>query len=65
MKINVKILQGAECNVDVLPADSVEKLKEFVQVDKIDNIICIISHVETILDTVEHHSIQPKTAAQG
>lgn len=31
MKINVKILQGAECNVDVLATDSVDKLKELVQ----------------------------------
>ena len=32
MKINVKILQGAECNVDVLSDDSVDRLKELVQV---------------------------------
>jgi len=31
MKINVKILQGAECNVDVLSDDSVDRLKELVQ----------------------------------
>ena len=27
MKVNVKILQGAECNVDVTHGDSVETLK--------------------------------------
>ena len=32
MKINVKILQGAECNVDVVGGDSVDRLKELVQV---------------------------------
>jgi len=32
MKINVKILQGAECNVDVDLGDSVERLKELVQI---------------------------------
>ena len=32
MRVNVKILQGAECNVEILPADSVEHLKELVQV---------------------------------
>ena len=31
MKINVKILQGAECNVDVELGDSIERLKELVQ----------------------------------
>ena len=31
MKINVKILQGAECNVDVELGDSIERLKEQVQ----------------------------------
>ena len=31
MKINVKILQGAECNVDVVAEDSVDKLKELVK----------------------------------
>jgi len=31
MKINVKILQGAECNVDVVSDDSVDRLKELVQ----------------------------------
>jgi len=31
MKINVKILQGAECNVDVVGGDSVDRLKELVQ----------------------------------
>jgi len=31
MKINVKILQGAECNVDVVAGDSVDRLKELVQ----------------------------------
>jgi len=28
----VKILQGAECNVDIIPADSVDHLKQLVQV---------------------------------
>ena len=32
MKVNVKILQGAECNVDIIPADSVDHLKQLVQV---------------------------------
>ena len=32
MKVNVKILQGAECNVDIIPADSVDHLKHLVQV---------------------------------
>ena len=31
MKINVKILQGAECNVDITAAESVDRLKELVQ----------------------------------
>jgi len=31
MKINVKILQGAECNVEVELGDSIERLKELVQ----------------------------------
>ena len=31
MKINVKILQGAECNVDVELGDTIERLKELVQ----------------------------------
>ena len=31
MKINVKILQGAECNVDLELGDSVGRLKELVQ----------------------------------
>jgi len=31
MKVNVKILQGAECNVDVTHGDSVETLKELVK----------------------------------
>lgn len=30
--MSVKILQGAECNVDILAADSVEHLKQLVQV---------------------------------
>merc|ERR1711915_757411 len=32
MKVSVKILQGAECNVDVVGADSVDHLKELVKV---------------------------------
>lgn len=32
MKVSVKILQGAECNVDVVGADSVEHLKQLVKV---------------------------------
>jgi len=32
MKVSVKILQGAECNVDVAGADSVDHLKELVKV---------------------------------
>ena len=32
MKVNVKILQGAECNVDIISADSVDHLKQLVQV---------------------------------
>ena len=32
MRVSVKILQGAECNVDILAADSVEHLKQLVQV---------------------------------
>lgn len=32
MKLKVKILQGAECNVDIASGDSVEKLKELVRV---------------------------------
>ena len=32
MRVSVKILQGAECNVDILAADSVEHLKHLVQV---------------------------------
>ena len=31
MKINVKILQGAECNVDITADESVDRLKELVQ----------------------------------
>ena len=31
MKINVKILQGAECNVDITATESVDRLKELVQ----------------------------------
>jgi len=32
MKLSVKILQGAECNVDIVGADSVDHLKELVKV---------------------------------
>lgn len=32
MKVSVKILQGAECNVDVVGADSVDHLKQLVKV---------------------------------
>jgi len=32
MKVSVKILQGAECNVDVVGADSVDHLKDLVKV---------------------------------
>jgi len=32
MKVSVKILQGAECKVDVVGADSVDHLKELVKV---------------------------------
>jgi len=32
MKVSVKILQGAECNVDIVGADSVDHLKELVKV---------------------------------
>jgi len=31
MKLKVKILQGAECNVDITVEDSVEKLKDLVK----------------------------------
>ena len=30
----MKILQGAECNVDIVGADSVDHLKELVKVQK-------------------------------
>ena len=42
MKINVKILQGAECNVDVVSDDSVDRLKELVQVGSGKNIVVLV-----------------------
>ena len=40
--VNVKILQGVECNVDVVSDDSVDRLKELVQVGSRKNIIFLV-----------------------
>ena len=40
MKLSVKILQGAECNVDIVGADSVDHLKELVKVRKCSTYQC-------------------------
>ena len=36
MKLQVKILQGAECNIEIVGEDSVDRLKELIEVDEIE-----------------------------
>ena len=67
MKINVKILQGAECNVDVVGGDSVDRLKELVQVHYLIHFVLAFkgrTPIKTYLITARSNNftgLHPKT----
>ena len=58
MKVNVKILQGAECNVDVTHGDSVETLKVIFYLH------CIISR-KTVFEESREESMFSAGAGEG